>query len=141
MAYPLHQRGENDGFVGTKTAENTAKDPQTLVIGLFKFQPPEISPKKSLQDERNELKKLQRKYRKATHNLQSAVALAREAGGAEVMRKDPRLYNLRVAIQNLVDAEAANDGKQFRRWFFVMAKAADELENYLEDDDETRPAP
>ena len=84
---------------------------------------------------------MQRKCRKATQNLKSAVLLAREAGSAEVMRKDSRLHNLRVAIQNLVEAEAANDGKQFRRWFFVMAKAADELENYLEDNDETRCPP
>ena len=110
-------------------------------MSLFDIAPPERGNQSTLEDERLELKKLQRKYRKATHNLQSAVALAREAGGAEVMRKDSRLHNLRVAIQNLVDAEAANDGKQFRRWFFVMSKAADELENYLEDDDETRPAP
>jgi len=127
--------------MGTETTEPTSQKPQTVVVGLFTFQPPEKSSEKSLQEERNHLKKMQRKYRKATQNLKSAVSLAREAGGAEVMRKDPRLYNLRVAIQNLVEAEAANDGKQFRRWFFVMAKAADELENYLEDDDETRSPP
>lgn len=141
MVNALHQRSQSDGFVGTETAENTAKESQTPVIGLFQFQPSKIPTEKSLQDERHQLKKLQRKYRKATHNLKSAVLLAKGAGVTEAMRKDPRLYNLRVAIQNLVEAEAANDGKQFHRWFFVMAKAAEELENYLEDDDETRPAP
>jgi hypothetical protein len=127
--------------MGTQTTENPAQEAKTPVIGLFSFQPSEVNEKPSIEQERAELKKLQQKYRKATHNLKSAVQVARGTGVAEAMRKDPRLYNLRVAIQNLVEAEAANDGKQFHRWFFVMAKAADELENYLEDDDETRPAP
>lgn len=110
-------------------------------MSLYDIAPPDRVKTTTLEDERLELKKLMRKYRKATHNLKSAVLLAKGAGVTEAMRKDPRLYNLRVAIQNLVEAEAANDGKQFHRWFFVMAKAAEELENYLEDDDETRPAP
>jgi len=110
-------------------------------MSLFDIAPPERGKTPTLEDERLELKKLKRKYRKATHNLKSAVLVARGTGVTEAMRKDPRLYNLRVAIQNLVEAEADNDGKQFHRWFFVMAKAAEELENYLEDDDETRPTP
>jgi hypothetical protein len=110
-------------------------------MSLFTIAPPSHVPEIPIEEERRQLKKLQRRYRKANHNLTEAVRVAKGTGVAIAMRKDPRLYNLRVAIQNLVEAEAANNGKDFHRWFFVMAKAADELENYLETDDETRGPP
>lgn len=101
--------------------------------GLFAFQPsPSIDSQIPLENERQKLKKLQRKYRKATSNLQSAVQTASKS----TLQKDVRLSNLRAAIGNLVEAEAADDGKEFHRWFFVMAKAYEELENYLESDDD-----
>ena len=101
--------------------------------GLFTFQPtPNIDSQIPLENERQKLKKLQKKYRKATSNLQSAVQTASKSA----LQKDVRLSNLRAAIGNLVEAEAADDGKEFHRWFFVMAKAYEELENYLESDDD-----
>jgi type I restriction-modification system DNA methylase subunit len=111
-------------------------------MSLFDLVPPLETNPVSLEDERLKLKKLQRKYRKATHNLSQAVKVAQGSGVPAAMRKNVRLQNLRSAIQNLIDAEADNNGKEFHRWFFVMARAYEELENYLqEDEDETRGSP
>ena len=126
------QRSENER-VGQPT-ETT----ETPFLGLFAFQSTEKTDTEiPLQKERLKLKKLQKQYRKATSNLQSAVGTARKA----VVQKDVRLQNLRSAIKNLIEAEAENDEESFHRWFFVMATAYEEFENYLETDDEIRGSP
>jgi hypothetical protein len=132
MADSVHQRGKNE------RVEQPAETTETPCIGLFSFQPTQkVDAEIPLQKERLKLKKLQKQYRKATSNLQSAVGTASKA----VLQKDVRLHNLRSAIGNLIEAEAENDEKNFHRWFFVMAKAYEEFENYLETDDETRGSP
>lgn len=119
------QRSESERSV-------SAGEKETETLGLFAFQASHVADNTStIENERNKLKKLQKKYRNATNSLQSAVQSASKSS----LQKNVRLSNLRKAIKNLIQAEADDDEKQFHRWFFVMAKAYEEFEDYLENDD------
>ena len=119
------QRSESERSV-------SAGEKETETLGLFAFQATHVAENPfTIENERNKLKKLQKKYRKATNSLQVAVQSASKSG----LQKNVRLSNLRKAIKNLIQAEADDDEKQFHRWFFVMAKAYEEFEDYLENDD------
>ena len=139
MVNPLHQRSERERTLQLEIANQAGQAAQASSAGLFGFQTQiEEKNEPSIESERAKLKRLQREYRRAVSTLKPAATAANTENARKIMRKNSRLHNLLTAIHNLIEAEADNNEKQFHRWFFVMAKAYDEFESYLEGDDEIR---